>query len=243
MIIDVHGHVGHWSFPVTEMSSQDLVSQMDRYGIDITFVSSSLAVRYDFKAGNAQLAKDLKKHPRLKGYVTVNLNYPDESIHEITHYMGSNFMGVKIHPMLSRRRLDSLAGLKIAEAIARMDVPILIHTYGSELETPKQVLEVVKHFPQIKIILAHTGGFDWHLGMDIAGASDTIYAELCSSCTSADKVLQLIKAFGKERVLFGTDTTLFHPGYALGMVADAHLDAQTLRFVMGINVQKIFQLS
>lgn|GEM_PF-6332211 len=95
---------------------------------------------------------------------------------------------------------------------------------------------MVKHFPQIKIILAHTGGYDWHVKMDIAGISDTMYAELCSSCTSADKVLPLIKACG-------TDTILFHPGYALGMVADAHLDAQTLRFVMGINVQKIFQLS
>ena len=247
MVIDAHGHLGHWSFPVHSLTTNELITQMDQYGIDCTIVSSSLAVRYDITTGNAQLYEELQQYPRIKGYVTVNLNYPKESIAELNRYFDNRhnntlFVGVKIHPMMNQRRFDSITGLLIAEAIAAFDVPILIHTYGSDMESPHQIVEVIKRFPNLKIILAHSGGFDWHLAQHIAHMSDTVYAELCSSCTSSDKVHDLITSFGPHRVLFGTDTTLFHPSFALGMVKEAQLKEEVSALIMGENAKKIFRL-
>ena len=248
MIIDVHGHLGHWSFPLAQMSAEELVQQMDAFGIDQTFVSSSLAVRYDFMEGNSFLADTLPSTPRIKGYVTVNLNYPQESIHEIHRYLDPGkserklFVGIKIHPMMNRQRFDTRSGLLIAQAAADCDAPILIHTYGSELETPRQVLAAVERFPSLKIILAHSGGFDWQLAMDLACASEHLYAEISSSCSSPDKILQLLEAFGQLRVLFGTDTTLFHPAYSLGMVEDAKLSPAVYYDIMGFNAVRLFNL-
>jgi len=249
MVVDVHGHVGHWSFPTSDLGRDDLIAQMDRWGIDITVVSSSMAVRYDFIEGNRWLDGELSPTDRLLGYVTVNLHYPKESVGQINYYGNkrtgdgrASFVGVKIHPMIQNKRFDSRAGLQIAEAALEYDLPILIHTYGSERETPKQVLPVLQEFPELKVILAHAGGFDWHLAMDIAGSGPNVYAEICSSCTSSDKLVQLIDAFGARRVLFGTDTTLFHPGYALGMVHDAKLDQKVLQLLMGRNAIELFDL-
>jgi uncharacterized protein len=248
MIIDVHGHLGHWSFPLAQMSAEELIQQMDAFGIDQTFVSSSLAVRYDFVEGNALLASTLPRTPRIKGYVTVNLNYPRESIQEIHRYLDPEaqgrgvFVGIKIHPMMNRQRFDTRSGLLIAQAAADCDAPILIHTYGSELETPKQVLAAVERHPDLKIILAHSGGFDWQLAMDIADASEHLYAEISSSCSSPDKILQLLEAFGQQRVVFGTDTTLFHPAYSLGMVEDANLPPAVRHDIMGLNAARLFGL-
>ncbi len=248
MIIDVHGHLGHWSFPVEEMSSEKLIAQMDHYGIDYTIVSSALAVRYDITRGNRKLYQELKRFPRIKGYVTVNLNYPKESIDELHTYFGQHqeeplFVGVKIHPMMNHHRFDTKEGMKIAEAIAFYDVPILIHTYGSEIESPLQVVKVLEKYNTLKIILAHSGGFDWTLATSIASVSDSLFAEICSSCTSSDKLNALIEAFGSQRVLFGSDTTLFHPSFSIGMVEDAHLEPNVYRQIMGENAKRLFTIS
>lgn len=249
MVVDVHGHLGHWSFPTIDLTRDDLIRQMDRWGIDITVVSSSMAVRYDFIEGNRLLDYELSTTDRVFGYVTVNLQYPKESVGQIKYYGNkkntdgmAHFIGVKIHPMIQNKRFDSNAGLTIAEGALEADLPILIHTYGSERETPKQVLPVLHEFPELKVILAHAGGFDWHLAMDLADSGPNVYAEICSSCTSSDKLIQLIEAFGARRVLFGTDTTLFHPGYVLGMVHEAQLDENVLQLLMGCNAIELFDL-
>lgn len=249
MVIDVHAHLGHWYFPISEMTPSDLLLQMDRFGIDCTVVSSSLALRYDFIRGNRELAESLDFTTRILAYVTVNLHYPQESIDQIRSYkdfrdgMGlRRFIGVKIHPMIHNKRFDSKAGLLVAEAAFSADMPILIHTYGSERETPRQVLPVLREFPDLKIILAHAGGLDWHLAADIAGAGTNVFAEISSSCSSPDKVLQLTEAFGSHRVLFGTDTSLFHPGYALGMVHDTPLSNVDRDLIMGGNALQLFPI-
>lgn len=249
MIIDVHGHLGHWSFPLAQLSAEELIQQMDVFGVDQTFVSSSLAVRYDFLEGNAFLADTLPRTPRIKGYVTVNLNYPQESVREIHRYLDPGkdrhniFVGIKIHPMMNRQRFDTKSGLLIAQAAVECNAPILIHTYGSDLETPRQVLAAVERFPKLKVILAHSGGYDWQLAVDIAGASEYLYAEISSSCSSPDKVLQLLEAFGQKRVLFGTDTTLFHPAYSLGMIADSNLPPAVHEDIMGMNAARVFGIT
>jgi len=249
MTVDVHAHLGHWSFPIADLSASDLVSQMDRWKIDKTIISSSRAVRYDFITGNKELAMVLHAEERLFGYITVNLHYPEESLAQIRTYGTDNpegrarrFVGVKIHPMIQQKRFDTNAGFRIAEAAFMADLPILIHTFGSERETPLQVLPVLRRFPNLKIILAHAGGFDWYLANEIANAGSHVYAEICSSCTTGDKLLQLIGNFGDDRVLFGTDTTLFHPGYALGMVEEAIPDASSRSRLMGDNAQELFRL-
>jgi predicted TIM-barrel fold metal-dependent hydrolase len=249
MVIDVHAHLGHWYFPISEMTPSDLLRQMDRFGIDCTLVSSSLALRYDFVRGNRELAESLVSTSRILAYVTVNLHYPHESIDQIHAYkdyrdsMGMRrFVGVKIHPMIHNKRFDTKAGLLVAEAALQADLPILIHTYGSERETPRQILPVLREFPDLKIILAHAGGLDWHLAADIADSGPHVYAEISSSCSSPDKVLQLLDAFGSDRVLFGTDTTLFHPGYALGMVQDTPLSEAQRVQVLGGNALQLFSI-
>ena len=249
MVIDVHAHLGHWYFPISEMTPSDLLRQMDRFGIDCTLVSSSLALRYDFIRGNRELAESLVSTSRILAYVTVNLHYPHESIDQIHAYkdyrdsMGiRRFVGVKIHPMINNKRFDSKAGFLVAEAACPADMPRLLHTDGSERETPRQILPVLQEFPDLKIILAHAGGLDWHLATDIADSGPHVFAEICSSCSSPDKILQLMDAFGSNRVLFGTDTTLFHPGYALGMVQDAPLSNEERVRILGGNALQLFSI-
>ena len=80
MVIDVHGHLGRWSFPMDDPGPEDLTAMMDRLGIDRCILSSSRALRYDLEGGNRELSGSLRSGGRLFGYITANLHYPEESI-------------------------------------------------------------------------------------------------------------------------------------------------------------------
>lgn len=243
MIVDIHGHLGRWYFPTDDVTAEEAEKTLQHNGVDLLIVSSSYALRYDFIEGNRRLAEAIHDHHRLKGYIALNPNYPKESIAEIAKYSDNpDFVGVKIHPEISKHRLDTVEGLEISRAIASSGLPLLIHTFGSEEETPFQVLKPLEKNPDMKIILAHSGGFDWYLAQNISEASQNLYSEICCSCTCPQKIEQLIGSFGENRVLFGSDFTLFDEAYSLGMAKDADLTSEQRRKLMGANAVKLFGL-
>ena len=78
MLIDSHVHLGRWYFPIAQLTADDMVAYMQHQGIDVSIISSSLAIVYDFHEGNRQLAQAIQPYPQLLGYVAINLNYPDD---------------------------------------------------------------------------------------------------------------------------------------------------------------------
>jgi hypothetical protein len=135
MIVDAHTHYGDWYFPIKNPTAEETQGGMKKLGIDHAVFSSSSAIVYDFREGNAELAGVLKKVPEFSGYVSVNCNYLPESLREIETYLShkeeSGFIGIKVHPLLAGRSFDCDECLHISEAAAKYEAPILIHTFGS----------------------------------------------------------------------------------------------------------------
>jgi predicted TIM-barrel fold metal-dependent hydrolase len=247
MIIDVHAHLGYWYFPMQNPTAGEISESMKRLGIDRSILSSSPGIVYDFREGNRELAAAIAEFPELYGYVAVNLNYPEESVKEIDSYLlrgkENRFVGIKVHPALCSKSFDCDEALKICEAAARWNVPILIHTFGSPLESPKNVLRAAGLFPEISFILGHFGGFAWEDGIEVGMAAENTYLEICSSCTDMRRVRRAVDAVGKERVLFGTDSTLFMVEYTLGAMDDMGLTEEERTAIMGENAERLFGFS
>jgi predicted TIM-barrel fold metal-dependent hydrolase len=248
MIIDVHTHLGKWYFPIRELTVSDMLAYMERGGIGTSIISSSLAIIYDFREGNRELAEAIRGHNQLLGYVTVNLNYPRESLQELERYLrngftrNDQFVGVKVHPLSSRHRYDTPEGMALTRAVADYNVPILVHTFGSALESPWNVVPAAKANPDVPIILAHMGGDAWWEGVRAAQESANLYLEICSTWTDPEKVRAGIDAVGAERVLFGTDATLFDAAYTLGALEDAGLSHAERDLIMEENAKRLFNL-
>ena len=68
-IIDLHAHIHGFGLPVGHHGAEDLLREMDRHQIEVTAVSSALAIMYDMVEGNAALARDIATSDRLRGYV------------------------------------------------------------------------------------------------------------------------------------------------------------------------------
>ena len=250
MIIDVHTHLGKWYFPINQLTADDMLAYMQRDGIDVSFISSSLAIVYDIREGNQELAQAIRGHDQLFGYVAVNLNYLEESLQELERYLGDGdehgenkqFVGVKVHPLLSKHRYDTPEGMALTRAVAAYNVPMLIHTYGSALESPWNVVPAAKANPEVPIILAHMGGDAWWEGIRAAQESPNLYLEICATPTDPVKLRAGIKAVGAERVLFGTDAALFESTHLLGSIEDAGLSAEEHDLIMWGNAVRLFNL-
>ncbi len=240
-IVDIHNHYGKWSFPMRQLSAAEMVTVLKARGIDKAIVSSSLAIVYDFREGNRLLAEAIQPHPELFGYVTINLNYAEEGIRELDTYAANpKFVGCKIHPNYSRQKIDSPDGRRVLGVLNELRRPLLLHTYSSSLESPWNAVPVAKANPNVPIIMAHMGGDAWREGIRAARESRNLYVDMCASWADADKVAAAVQELGPERVLFGSDFTLFDPAHTLGMVAEADLSAEARSLILHGNAERLF---
>lgn len=242
-IIDVHTHYGKWPFPMANVSPTEMVATLKRWDIQTAVVSSSLAIVYDFREGNRALAEAIESQPELLGYVVLNLNYPEESAREMETYLARpGFVGVKIHPLYCRQKINSPNGQWLAAKMAEYGRPLLLHTYSSPLESPWNVVPIARAFPSLPIIVAHMGGDAWQEGIAVAKEAPNLYLEPCATWADADKVAVAVREIGAERMLFGSDYTLFDPGHTLGMIEDAGLSAEERALILYGNAARLFQL-
>lgn len=245
-ILDVHAHLGKWTYPIRQATAQDLAAEMANLGIIRTIVSHSMAIGYDVVEGNRLLAEEIRDFPQIFGYCSVNLNYPEQMLVELERYLGKRspfagkFVGVKMHQMMSRHRYDTPEGLALTQALTIYRVPILVHTFGSAIESPWNVLPAARAHSQVPFILGHMGGDAWWEGARVGKEAPNLYLELCSSYTDPEKVRAAIEAVGPERVLFGTDATLFTASHMVGAMADMGLTEAEMRLIMGENTRRLF---
>lgn len=243
-IIDVHAHYGSLPWTPCRRSNIKGISEMlDELNVKKCIVSSIDAIVYDINSGNEGVKEAIKRDGRMRGYVTINANYVEESKALVEEYIVKHgFIGVKVHPDYSHQPIDSPNTLKILATADALRVPILVHTYGKGgVADPAHVLSVVKHYPDLTIILGHMGGDNWRGGIDTAAKGDNIYVDPCS-CTQphADKIKEAVNALGAERILFGTDMPLLHPSWALGMVESADIATGEREMILHHNAKRIW---
>lgn len=240
-VIDIHTHYGKWPFPMQQLEPSEMVTVLKQRGIDKAIVSSSLAIMYDFREGNRILAEAIRLHPELFGYVTINLNYVEEGLEELSKYLTNpKFIGVKVHQNYSRQKIDSPAGRRVVNALNEYRCPLLLHTYSSALESPWNAVPVAKQNPEVPIIMAHMGGDAWQEGIRAAKEAPNLYVDMCASWADSDKVATVVRELGAERVLFGSDFTLFDPAHTLGMIHDANLTDDSRSLVLHGNAKRLF---
>ena len=241
-IIDIHSHYGKWPFPMKEWGVEYSLDLMRKRGISKTVMSSSYAIVYDFIEGNRQMAEAIEGHPELLGYVTVNPNYYEASCRELEgYYSKPNFVGAKIHPAYCRKAINAPQTRALVRRIADYGKPMLIHTYGQG--TPSQILDLAKDCPDLPIIMGHGGADAWREAAEVVKQSDNVYMEFCSSVIESDKIRRSIDiAGGADRILFGSDLDLIHPGMVAGCYEEACLSQDEKEKILYRNASRIFEI-
>ncbi len=116
----------------------------------------------------------------------------------------------------------------------------MIHTYSSAIESPWNVVPLAQANPKLTIIMAHMGGDAWSEGIAAAQVAPNLYADPCATWADAEKVETAVQQLGAERLLFGSDYTLFDPAHTLGMVNEANLSPEQRALIMGGNAADLW---
>ena len=116
--------------------------------------------------------------------------------------------GFKFHPDFQRFNIDDDKALRMYEEIGS-EYPIVLHVGDKELDfsAPERLSRVLEIFPEHKFVAAHMGGYSvWETGAKYL-LGENVWIDTSSSMWNLDfeKMAQIIKQHGADKVLFGTD--------------------------------------
>ncbi|MBR6594320.1 MAG: amidohydrolase family protein [Clostridia bacterium] len=184
-------------------------------GVDCRFVISSAAM----KAKNVVAGNDflLSKAGEDSAYIPFGSFHPEmgeaESIAEIERIAEAGVKGIKIHPDFQHLFIDAPEMLTLYRRCAELGLPILFHVgdKNTDYSTPKRMRRVCDSVPELKVVAAHLGGYSvWEQATEFLGDTG-IYVD-CSEARpylSEEETEALIRSFGVDRVLFGSDYPVF----------------------------------
>ena len=190
--------------------TDDLIRDGQKVNVVHYLVHSVATKPYQVKAINEFISSEVKDHPGL--FTGFGALHPDsETLEEdFSRLMDLGLKGVKIHPDFQGFALDEKKAIRLGQIVRDGGVPVLIHCgdFRYSYSNPEQLETFIKELPGLKIIGAHLGGWSvWdRVEQKIAGRYDIMVD--CCSCFSfmpPEDAVRLIRKFGAENVLWGTD--------------------------------------
>ena len=175
--------------------------------------------------------------------------HPDSDTMEedIAHLISLDLRGVKLHPDVQGFKIDDYRCLKIYELCERPGLPVLLHTGDKryDMSNPNRLRPIAEIFTELTIIAAHLGGYSvWDEAVLQLQGLENLYFDSSSSLAflSPEKAARLIRAYGADHVIFGTDYPMWIPSeevkafYALG------LSEEDNEKILWKNAKKLFRL-
>ena len=151
---------------------------------------------------------------------------------------------------------ESLLRLKPVMAVCReKGLPVLIHTNepighkypGKTPNTIIQIYNLIKQFPDNKIVLAHWGGgiFLYNLlKKEVKENLKNVYFDTAASPFLFDPEIYriAIALAGADRILFGSDFPLLKPERYFNEIKGTGLENEDIEKILGINAETLLKL-
>ena len=229
-IIDVHAHVypdavaplavrsigGFYEMPTRlDGTAAGLLQSAEGSGIT-SFVVHAVAVNpRQVSKINAFLAQIARRDPRLIPFAALHPEDPDMEA-TVASLRGEGFCGVKLHPDFQRFPLDGEASIAMFRLVAEYGLPALIHAGDSRYgySHPRQLSALMKAVPKLTVLAAHLGGWsEWREARELLPGTERLWVDTSSSlyALTPEEAADMIRAYGAERVCFGTDYPMWRP--------------------------------
>jgi uncharacterized protein len=238
-IFDVRAQIGTTPIWGAPFSDAHLLRTMQKYGIEQSIVSSTLAGTCDVARGNAQLFQAIKDKPSLYGCITVNVHYTQESIVEMRRYLNKpNFAAMAIFSGEQGRSVTLDESEDILNAYRRYRRPVLIRT-----ESRADVLaanEIAKAFPGVKVVLLSMGGDSWRNAAACAHKTLNIVLEISGS-HNTDKIKHCAELIGAHRMVYGSDLPFADPAVTIGVVEDSDISDSDKQMIFSGTAGRVFR--
>lgn len=188
----------------------DLLKDGEKVGVVHYLVHSVATTPKQVNSINEFIADVVNSNPDLfTGFGTL---HPDsEDIQgDFDHLIELGLKGVKLHPDFQQFAMNEKRAFRIGEIVREGGVPMLVHCgdYRYNYSNPENIKPFLDEFPQIPFIGAHFAGWSvWQEATEKLAGTPNLYVDLSSSLydLTAETAVDLIHAYGADRVLWGTD--------------------------------------
>ena len=224
-----------------------LIKIGENAGIDRFVVQSVATTPHQVKSINEFIANEILLNPdKLIGLGTLHPDSADLK-GDLEHIKELGLHGVKLHPDIQKFKIDDYRLLKIYELCEKDNMPILMHTgdYRYDYSNPNRLVPILDIYKNLTIIGAHLGGWSvWDEAVEKLSVYKNFYVDSSSSLYELpiEKAVEIIRAYGAERVLFGSDFPVFLPDVELERFMALPLTEDERRMILSENVLKLYNI-
>jgi len=188
-----------------------LLRSMDEAGIEIAVLCSIATRPTQFKP-----ILEWSSQIRSKRIIPFPSVHPDDSAlpDKIKEIADRGFIGVKIHPYYQNMVIDDSRNDLLYKSIIENDLILVLHTgYDiafprEEKASPRQVLNVLERFSELKLVTTHMGGwFQWdEVNHYLLGKPIYIETSVSFDYLGPQRMAQMLEKHDPDYLLFGTDS-------------------------------------
>ncbi len=233
---------------VYDGQTDTLFQEAAQAGIDHFVVSSVATKPHQVHAVNTFIASQMEAYPkRITSLGTLHPDSPDMA-GDIAELKALGLKGVKVHPDMLGIPVDAPGFMRMFALCESEQLPVLCH-FGDkrfDLTNPNRTAKVLKAFPKLTMIGAHFGG--WSVWKE---AAQTLaqYENLLTDCSSAlyaltpEEAVTAIRAYGADRVLFGTDYPMWSAKDELARFEKIPLSEPERQAILWENATRLYGIS
>ena len=193
-----------------------LLARQSAAGITLSVIHSAAVTPRKVPNINRFIAQTAaESNGKLLGFGTLH-PYSETLDEDIAQLRQLGLRGVKLHPDMQRFALDDLATIEMVERCGG-EFLFLLHTGDRRFSysNPPQLKKLLAACPETTFIGGHMGGYTlWkEATKELAGKFHNLYVDLSSTsfAVTAEEWEDMIRAYGTDRVLYGTDFPMWDP--------------------------------
>lgn len=185
---------------------------------------------------------------------------------ELDHIASLGLRGLKLHPIYQNVDFDDLRTLRILNRAGELGLTVVTHSGddigfpGAVRCSPERIASALRQVGPVRLVLAHMGGWqNWDsvaallaqtsalldssfsLGQ-IPTRTDGRFAGKPLSLLSEEAFVRLVRLFGADRVLFGTDSPWSDRAESLSNLRKLPLTELERAAILGENAAKLLAL-
>ena len=259
-IIDFHTHIypdkiaqratvaigNFYNLQMERVGSLDtLLESMEKTHIDRCVVHSVATSAQQVERINDFIKAEVDAHSdKLLGFGTMHQDY-ENKIEEARRIMDMGLKGIKLHPDTQMFNVDDERMYELYDFI-QGKLPLLLHCgdYRYDFSHPRRVQNICKMFPDLQVIGAHFGGWSvWEEAYDYLKDTNCMLDTSSSSALTGPELFErLIKAYGADRLLFGTDFPMWDAEEELKRFMNVRISEEEREKILLRNAEKILNI-
>ena len=243
MIVDIHAHIGHHPLMDFKQTPEKILSDMEKYGIDVSFVMPFPSMK--IKAVNDRIAAVVKEHPdRLIGFGCVDPN-ADDALEEVKRIVSLGLKGVMLDPEFHRVFGGNPKTDELMVPCMDNNLPVLFNNPNSETgesesmgrETYYNGLNQLAYkFPEVRLVV----NTFWPRIRELMRVHRNIVIDT-GGRNGITSGVGLVKDLGPTRICFGSESPQSHPGLGVKEISTLKLAPVYRELLLGKNAKRIFR--